>query len=311
MSTESIETPETPGPGSWPSLPRAIESIRDLVLAGLGGQPPFLRVLLIMFGVIAILTSVVPIAFIVRGQYSYALQSLSLGLGFLAVILLISCLARPRRTGTETWSRVVPMQPLPEEVAANIRERLEHIRLEAAECIRKFHPTTTLDATDLRAHVMLPHFRDPPKGVACELRMPEELQLGMAGYEDSDFRFHPTQGVTGRVFAVGVPKIARLTNSLGNDEVWIDDYDILTRQRAKVPDDLEWIISMPIRRPWRGASVTLGVLSIHGMRVVIPRPTLEAVLGTLIPLVYTVMSILTDLRSMRLVRISTSWEQQS
>ncbi|MEE9129145.1 MAG: hypothetical protein V3T84_03940 [Phycisphaerales bacterium] len=297
--------------GLWSVIRRGIDVIHDLFVTAIEQSTPLLKVLLAIYGATAILAIVLPIVFIVIGDPSYALISLRWILALLVVVLVATPIIVTRLyRGTEIWGRLVPVQPLPDKIVQDLRTRLKQVRLEAVECIRSYHPATRLSEANLRAHMMLPYYLDPPKGVACELRMQEELQLGMEGYEDRDFRFHPNLGVSGRVFVIGMPKIVRVTTNEERDadDVPIDDYGILTSQRSKVPANLQWIISIPIRRPADDSNFsTLGVLSIHGMDQGFPRKTLEAVVGRIFPTVYLIVSQLCQ----HLVRVSTAWEPRT
>lgn len=139
---------------------------------------------------------------------------------------------------------------------------LEDIRNAAHAWLAGRHPVRP---EQVRANVFLPDYLDGQRGVACALRMPEELRIGMKGHPDENISFRPWQGLTGRVFMEQKDlKFAKTSPAPDGRELFDDSFELTADQIRSLDPRLRWIVSFPLSVPDGSTRKAAGVLNVDG-----------------------------------------------
>ncbi len=200
--------------------------------------------------------------------------------------------------GTIPWARAVPKQPISADEMPRLRRELDEIRSVARQKLIEEYPD--LQDSEVRANVFLPDITKATNGEVCELAMPEQLKIGMAGHPDNSIRFRPRQGLTGVVFIEQKPMCAYSTMEATKGKAdGVARYELSAEQTRQINRSLSWIVSFPLVFLDEGRQRAGGVLNIDGLNHEISDDHLTGLLALLTPRVARFQDMLAALPKTR------------
>lgn len=242
----------------------AIKAIVQITRDATTDGPTWLRLVALVVPATIILAIVVTAGALTLGQPRYAVMALAIAVACVVSIVSIVLLFQRAQAGLRTtFRRIVPALELPEPRLGALSDRVESVRREALDLVKKSAPGGAVTNEMIRASVFLADYRGLEKGYAYLLRMHERLRKQMNHDREWRIRFHPGEGATGTVFNEGDWRIVRTR-----------EFQLHDRHKDEIHPDLKRIVSMPIK----GAdSSTLGVLNVDGLGIDLDSPILEKV----------------------------------
>lgn len=133
---------------------------------------------------------------------------------------------------------------------------LKEARKKVFQCVNEKQGGVSL--AEFRANIFLPEINEDD--IKYVLRIYPGLHVNMENGREREICFGPGEGLTGRVFEEGVPRVAeRITSeSTGWDSV----YTLTDEQLSRIHPKLQWILSVPLK----DGETSVGVLNIDGLQ---------------------------------------------
>jgi hypothetical protein len=222
-----------------------------------------------------------------------------IGFGITALFLFIAMnfvLKRYRvLTGQEQQAQIPPpVESGPQNIflSAVVREKVRSTLEEARVIVRDFLRTTqpALDDDQVRANIFFPEYADSTDWNKHVLKIRQGLHLKMHLPDELQIELQPGQGLTGHVFKTGESTVAlRLPVSTGMGG-WDAKYDITPQLAHIIHPELQWIVSLPIKRE---DGKPIGVMNIDGLVHMFNVDTLYQCAGKLLTFPFILNGLIT------------------
>ena len=111
---------------------------------------------------------------------------------------------------------------------------------------------------EIRANVFLPEQSGNER--AYVLRIYPGLHVNMNNVKEREISFGPGEGLTGRVFEEGTPRVAERIAS--EETGWDSTYTLTDDQVKRIHPKLQWILSLPLKH----GDTPIGVVNIDGLQ---------------------------------------------
>lgn len=113
----------------------------------------------------------------------------------------------------------------------------------------------------IRANVFLP--KESHSGSSYVLNIYPGLHVNMNNVQEREIAFGPGEGLTGRVFEEGMPRVAERIP--GEATGWDSTYKLTPDQVSRIHPKLQWICSLPLK----DGKTTIGVVNIDGLQDIV------------------------------------------
>jgi hypothetical protein len=274
------------GSGIMGSVRLAIDAIGQLAKQAMEKDAaPSVRILALSI-VVMIVVVFVAAALISTGHPNLALALCCIAIAVQVLTIVTFSFYHKGLTGVQDvpmplkeWRRTVPnWKECPEERQIKLGLKLETVRNEALEFLRKQHPD--LKNEHVRGAIFLPQFDAVDKAVACMLYIPAQLRKQLYHKDEWDLELHPGEGVSGDVFLNNKPRIESRTYGMWNP----------AKLNSTHPD-LKWIVGLPLNHAGR----TMGALNVDGLVSDCDQTLLARMIELIQPLVDDIASSLSEL----------------
>lgn len=111
---------------------------------------------------------------------------------------------------------------------------------------------------EIRANVFLPQKSDSEPSYV--LKIYPGLHVNMNNVQEREISFGPGEGLTGRVFEDGTPRVAERIPS--EETGWDSTYTLTDEQVSRIHPKLRWILSLPLKDD----ETPIGVVNVDGLQ---------------------------------------------
>ncbi len=136
---------------------------------------------------------------------------------------------------------------------------LNEIREKIFRCLSQ--KQNGISISGIRANVFLPQESD--SGLDYVLNIYPGLHVNMNNVREREISFGPGEGLTGRVFEEGTPRVAERIPSEATG--WDSTYTLTAEQTSRIHPKLQWILSLPLKH----GKTPIGVLNIDGLQDIV------------------------------------------
>jgi hypothetical protein len=280
-----------------------LKGLLEVTLTAIKNAPAWQQTVIYGLFALSLLSLIFLVITLIKGQYLYAIISLSIFAVSLIVAMILGFMAfglylkhsHPLGQGSgpsvpglpavsnlvrPSWSRVVPKIPIRLDKLEELNTILSEIRDAAVGKIRELRSgrENLIDKQHVRSNVFLARTDTVEEyGEVCGLFIPKHLHVGMQDTAERSIVFRPNEGLTGRVFTLGKVFGAKADPSDGRLD-WtpvplldeggdLDEEKFLLREAHEhlIHPHLRWIVSFPLKAEIGGPEKTMGVLNVDGL----------------------------------------------